>query len=120
MNVYLADGSTLELNKEQIKIYKQDDPLYLQNKIQQRDQVLNKIEEVCKNGVYDEFRMPLDECSVILDIINKVKEVDNQSIKDETTSCNDFDCFHCPNIANCDDMIYGDEIRKIDEKFFEG
>lgn len=35
---------------------------------------LDEIEEVCKNGVYDEFRRPLDECSVILGIINKAKE----------------------------------------------
>lgn len=34
---------------------------------------LEEIEEVCKNGVYDEFKMPLDECDLILDIINKAK-----------------------------------------------
>lgn len=37
-------------------------------------QALDEIEEVCKDGVYDEYRRPLDECSVILNIINKVKE----------------------------------------------
>lgn len=34
---------------------------------------LEEIEEICKNGVYDEFNMPLDECDFILDIINKAK-----------------------------------------------
>ena len=34
---------------------------------------LEEIEEVCKNGVYDEFNMPLDECDFILNIINKAK-----------------------------------------------
>ena len=34
---------------------------------------LEEIEGVCKNGAYDEFKMPLDECSIILDIINKAK-----------------------------------------------
>lgn len=37
-------------------------------------QALEKIEEVCKNGAYDEFKMPLDENSIILDIINNAKE----------------------------------------------
>ena len=34
---------------------------------------LEEIEDICKNGVYDEFGMPLDECGFILDIINKAK-----------------------------------------------
>lgn len=34
---------------------------------------LEEIEEIYKNGVYDEFNMPLDECDFILDIINKTK-----------------------------------------------
>lgn len=34
---------------------------------------LEEIEEICKNGVYDEFNMPLDECDFILDIINKAR-----------------------------------------------
>lgn len=43
-------------------------------KLLKYEQTLDEIEEICKNGVYDEFRMPLDECSVILNIINKTKE----------------------------------------------
>ena len=35
---------------------------------------LEEIEDICKNGVYDEFGMPLDECGFILDIIDKAKE----------------------------------------------
>lgn len=56
-------------------------------------------EEVCRNGAYDEFKMPLDENSIILDIINKADcrqsaesfcvakhadtfNADNQAVKD--------------------------------------
>lgn len=62
-------------------------------------QALDEIEEVCRNGAYDEFKMPLDENSIILDIINKADcrqsaesfcvakhadtfNADNQAVKD--------------------------------------
>lgn len=43
-----------------------------------KDKALEEIEEVCKNGVYDEFNMPLDECDFILNIINKTKGEGNE------------------------------------------
>lgn len=33
---------------------------------------LKQIKEICENGVYDEYRMPLDEFPFILDIIDEV------------------------------------------------
>lgn len=35
---------------------------------------LEEIEYICKNGAYNEFKIPLDECSIILKIISKIKE----------------------------------------------
>lgn len=42
-------------------------------------QALKKIEEILKNGVYDECNIPLDENTVILNIINEVKDANIQS-----------------------------------------
>lgn len=36
--------------------------------------VLEEIEDICKNGRLDICYMPLDECSLILDIIDKLRE----------------------------------------------
>lgn len=39
---------------------------------------LDEIEVICIYGAYDEFEMPLDECSVILNIINKARGEGNE------------------------------------------
>ena len=50
-------ADTIEEKEKQLGLYKQ---------------VLEKIQKICKDGVYDEFKMPLDECAAILKIIEEV------------------------------------------------
>ena len=50
---------------------------FLKEELNQVQLLLNNIEKICKHGVYDEFNMPLDECDVILYIIDKAKGTDN-------------------------------------------
>lgn len=40
-------------------------------RMEQAEQKLKRIRDICINGVYDEFHMPLDENSVILQIIDE-------------------------------------------------
>lgn len=58
--------------KKKIETYKCSTNCHKYIEADRYRKALEEIEEVCKNGVYDEFEMPLDECSIILNIINKV------------------------------------------------
>lgn len=50
----------------------QDKYNQLKTENKQAEQKLERIKEICKNGAYDKFNMPLDELSVILKIIDEV------------------------------------------------